>query len=103
MPTQRTKQIVIDYTPYTMIRLAARGMHLANNDSDHSGRCDAYGGFYTALQNIMRVLCYADPDFMELWESNLVQSGLDLSNWNEYPEQIKYVLEQNGVSVIIYI
>ncbi len=103
MPTQRTKEIVIDYVAHTLIKLAARGMYEANRDEDFASQCGPYGGFYTALQLIMGILCYHDPDFMELWNSNRVQGSLDISSWKDYPEQIKNVLASEGINVTIYI
>lgn len=101
MPTQRTKEIVICHTAYTLIKLAARGMYEANRSEDYASQSGPYGGFYTALRNIMHVLCYYDPDFMELWDGNRIQGSLDIGSWETYPEQIKFVLASEGISVII--
>ena len=102
MPTQRTKEIVISDYESDMIKLAARGMSIANLNYCHSNQSSTYGGFYRALQCIMQKLCHYDPDFMELWDSHRIQGSLDLSSPEDYPEQIKFVLEREGIDVRIY-
>lgn len=101
MPTQRTHRIEINHTEQKLIKLAAHGMKIANDSLNHCGHDDAYGGFYTALQNLMNALCWYDPDFMELWDSHRVQNSLDISSWEDYPEQIKFALEREGIDVIL--
>ena len=100
MPTQRTHRIEMNSTERYLIMTAVEGMKKANDSLDHCGHNDAYGGFYTALQNLMRNLCFGDPDFMELWESQRIQGSLDINDWTGYPEQIKFVLESEGIEVI---
>ena len=101
MPTQRTKKIVINKAENDIICLAAQGMHIANESISHCGHHDAYGGFYTALQNLMNSLSSFDPDFMEAWDSTRIQCSLDLSDWRNYPKQIKNALDHDGIEVIL--
>jgi hypothetical protein len=75
-------------------------MYEANNSLNHGAQSDAFGGFYDAMNNIMRVLCWHDPDFMELWNSPRISCSMDLCDWEHYPEQIKSVLESEGIEVI---
>lgn len=102
MPTQRTHRIEINYTEQKLIKLAARGMYEANNSLDHGGMEAAYGGFYLAMQNLIRDLCFGDPDFMELWNSTRIACSMDLCDWENYPEQIKNVLAYEGIQVILH-
>jgi len=101
MPTQRTHRIEINHTEQRMIKLAVHGMKIANDSLDHCGQYCAYGGFDTALENIMRVLCFHDPNFMELWDSHRIQGSLNIDSWEDYPQQIKNVLESEGIDVIL--
>lgn len=101
MPTQRTTEITLTQAEQMMIRLAVQGSALCNLNEDHAGTYQAYGGFHDALDRVMSKVSYHDPDFMELWDSNRVQGSLDISSHEDFPQQIKYVLGREFVTVIL--
>lgn len=101
MPTQRTHRIEMTGTDQDLIRMAAWGMYTCNHSLEHAAQIDAYGGFADALNRIMMRLCYYDPDFMELWDSNRIQGSLNIGSWQNYAEQIKTVLASEGIEVIL--
>ena len=99
--TKEERTMTLSKKDQRLIKLAAEGMKIANDMFEHSAQEDAYGGFYDALQRIMKVNTNSSEFLSDCWESYAVQGSLDLTDAADYPGQIKWLFEDLGAVVIL--